>query len=190
MHIILSNLSWMGFNVLLALIAVLFGWFMKETRWTLIRILCAIVWILFLPNTLYLLTDIVHFHQNMHRVGGMDKLVVVFQYIVLLLLGIITYFAAVYPAEKVAVEKLKCQQTLFILFINGLVSFSIILGRVERLNSWYFVTNLPRFLRDSLQVITSVNLILLIFFSTVLSTFLYLSLRMSLPFIRRQTRNA
>lgn len=190
MHIILSNLSWMGFNVLLALIAVLFGWLLRGTKWTLLRVLCAIVWILFLPNTLYLLTDIVHFHQNMHRVGGMDKFVVVFQYILLFLLGIITYFAAVYPAEKVAVEKLKFQQPLFILLINGLVSFGIVLGRVERLNSWYFVTNLPRFLHDSLQVMTSVNLVLLICFFTALSTFLYLLLRMSLPLMRRQIRNA
>ncbi len=188
MHIILSNLSWMGFNVLLALVAVLFGWLLRGTRWTLLRILCAVVWILFLPNTLYLLTDIVHFHQNMHRVEGVDKLVVAFQYILLLLLGIITYFAAVYPAEKVAVEKLKCQQTIFILIINGLVSFGIILGRVERLNSWYFVTNLPRFLHDSLQVITSVNLVLLICFFTTLSTLLYLSLRMSLPIIAKRPR--
>ncbi len=186
MHIVLSNLSWMGFNVLLALVAVLFGWFMKGTRWTLLRILCGAVWIIFLPNTLYLLTDIIHLHQNAHRVEGVDKLVVLGQYILLILLGITTYFAAVYPAEKVAVEKVKCHRIAFILLVNALVSFGIILGRVERVNSWYFVTNLPRVLHDSLQVLTSLNLLLLMLFLTVLSTLLYLSLRVSLPSIRRQ----
>src|SRR5579863_5390627 len=155
MHIIVSNFSWMSFNILLALVAVLFGWFMKGTRWTLLRILCGVVWIIFLPNTLYLLTDIIHLHQNVHKVEGMDRFIVILQYVLLLLLGISTYFAAVYPAEKVAVEKMKCQQTIFILLINGCVSFGIILGRVERINSWYFVTNLPRIFHDSVQVLTS-----------------------------------
>ena len=180
----------MSFNIFLAIVAVLFGWLMKGARWTLLRVLCGVVWILFLPNTLYLLTDIVHLYRNIHRVGGVDRLVVFFQYVLLLLLGIITYFAALYPAEKVAVEQMKWRQTIFLLLINVLVSFGIILGRVERLNSWYFVTNLSQLLHDSIQVLTSLKLILLIFFFTILSTLLYLLVRASFPSIRRQIKGA
>src|SRR5579884_1862338 len=185
MRIILSNISWMGFNILFALVAVLFAWLMKRTRRTLLRILYGVVWIIFLPNTLYLLTDIVHFFRNMHRVDGMGKIIVVLQYLLLVLLGIITFFAAVYPAEKVAVEKMKWNRIVFILLINGLVSFGIILGRVERTNSWYFVTNPPRVLHDSMQLLTSLNFVLLILLLALLSTLLYLALRVSLPLIKR-----
>src|SRR5215470_18788071 len=186
MHIILSNISWMSFNIIVALVAVLFGWLMQGTRWKLLRILYGVVWIIFLPNTLYLLTDIIHFFQNMHRVEGMDKLILAFQYLLLVLLGINTYFAAVYPAEKVAVGKMKWNQAIFILLINMLVSFGITLGRVERTNSWYFVTNLSRVFHDSVQVLTSLGLVLLALFLTLLSTLLYLLLRVRLPPIQEQ----
>lgn len=188
MRIILSNISWMSFNILLALVAVLFGWLIKRTRWTLLQIVYSIVWIIFLPNTLYLLTDIVHFFQNMQRVEGMSKIIVVFQYLLLLLLGIITYFAAVYPAERVAVEKMKWNHVLFILLINGLVSFGIVLGRVERTNSWYIVTNPARILHDSMQLLTSLNLVFLILFFTLLSTLLYLSFRANLLLFNNKSR--
>jgi len=186
MRIILSNISWMGFNVFLALVAVLFGWFTKRVKWTLLRILSGVVWVIFLPNTLYLLTDIIHFFPDMHRVEGLEKLIVIFQYLLLLLIGVITYFAAVYPAEKVVREKMKWNQFIFILLINILVSFGITLGRVERTNSWYFVTDPPRILHDSMQLLASFNLVFLILLLTLLNTLLYFSIRATLPLIQRQ----
>ncbi len=179
MHVILYNMSWMSFNILLALIAVLFGWLMKRTRLISLRILYALVWFFFLPNTLYLLTDLVHLYQNMQKVEGPGIVIVAFQYLLLLLLGIVTYFAAVYPAEKIAVEQMKWNRTIFILLINVLVSIGITLGRVERTNSWYFVTNLPRVLHDTIQLLTSLNLVLLTLILTLLNTVLYLTLRAS-----------
>jgi len=153
---------------------------MKRTKLIPLRILYTLVWFLFLPNTLYLLTDLVHLYQNMQRVGGLDIVIVAFQYLLLLLLGMITYFAAVYPVEKIAVEKMKWNRTIFILLINVLVSIGITLGRVERTNSWYFVTNLSRVLHDSIQLFTSVNLVLLTLILTLLNTVLYFILRTSL----------
>ena len=179
MHVVLYNFLWMSFNILLALIAVLFAWFMTRTKLIPLRILYALVWIVFLPNTLYLLTDLIHLFQNMRRVGGLDIVIVAFQYLLLLLVGSITYFAAVYPAEKIAVEKMKWNRTIFILLINIVVSFGITLGRVERTNSWYFVTNLPRVLHDSIQLLTSLNLVILTLVLTLLSTLLYFFLRRS-----------
>jgi uncharacterized membrane protein len=186
MHIILSNILWMSFNIFLALVAVLFGWFMKRFRWTLLRILSGVIWIIFLPNTLYLLTDIIHFFPNMHRVEGVGKIIVVFQYFLLLLFGVITYFAAVYPAEKVVREKTKWNQIIIILLINGLVSFGIMLGRVERTNSWYFVTDPSRILHDTMQLLASLHFFFWLLIFTILSTFLYFSLRASLPLTQEQ----
>ena len=181
MHVILSNISWMSFNVLLALVAVLFGWLMKKTTLKLLRIIYGVAWIIFLPNTLYLVTDIIHLFRDMHHVHGACRLILIFQYLLLLLLGIITYVTAVYPAEKVAVEKMKWNSTVFVLLINVLASFGIILGRVKRVSSWYFVTNLPGLLHASGQVLTSLHLVLLIFFFTLVSTILYLAVRACFP---------
>ena len=189
MHVILSNILWMSFNVFLALVAVFFGWFMKKMRWRVLRILSAVVWIIFLPNTLYLLTDIIHFFPNMHRVEGIEKLIVISQYFLLLLFGVITYFAAVYPAEKVfgekAKEKAKWNQVVFIFIIKSLVTFGISLGRIERTNSWYFVTDPFRILHDTMHLLASFNVAFWLLL-TLLSTLLYFSLRASLPLIQRQ----
>jgi uncharacterized membrane protein len=171
----------MGFNILLALVAVLFGWLMKKTTLKSLRIIFGVIWIVFLPNTLYLVTDIVHLFRNMHHVQGGYKLILIFQYFLLLLIGVITYMAAVYPAEKLAREKMKRNQTVFVLLINMLVSFGIILGRVKRVNSWYFITNLPRVLHASAQILTSLHLVLLIFCFTLVSTLLYLAVRAWFP---------
>jgi uncharacterized membrane protein len=177
MHVIVSNISWMGFNVLLALVAVLFGWLMKGAKSKLLQIIFGVAWIIFLPNTLYLFTDIIHFFRNIHHTVGIYKFLLIFQYLLLLLLGVITYFAAMYPAEKVFVQRMKWNKTTFIIIINGLIAFGMALGRVERISSWYILTNIPRVIHASAHVLTSTKLIILILLVTVMSTLLYFSLR-------------
>src|ERR1700680_4269379 len=136
MPIIISNISWMSFNIFLALIAVLFGWLMKKTTGRILQVIYGCVWITFLPNTLYLLTDIIHLFDGLDRAEEIYKFILIFQYLFLLLLGVITYFAAVYPAEKVFIKSMKWNKLAFIIIINVLVSFGMTLGRVERINSW------------------------------------------------------
>ncbi len=177
MHIIITNISWMGFNIFLALIAVLFGWLVKQTTWKLLRILYGVVWILFLPNTLYLLTDIIHFFENMQYVAGIYKVIFVLQYLLLLLLGVTTYFAALYPIEQVFATTTKWQKSIFILLINLLVGFGMTLGRVERVNSWDIVLDIPSVLQTSTHMLTSTNSLLLILLFTAIGTLVYFSLR-------------
>ncbi len=177
MDIILSNIYWMSFNIFLAFIPVLFGWLMKETTCKLLRIMYGAVWILFLPNTLYLLTDIIHFFEDIYRVEGFYKIILIFQYFLLFLFGVITYFAAVYPVEKTFITNMKLNKTIFIILINVLVSFGITLGRVERINSWDILLNIPRVIDASAQLLVSKNLLLLILLFTDISTLIYLLLR-------------
>jgi len=178
MYIIISNISWMSFNIFLALVAVLFGWLMKQTSWKFLRVMYGIVWLLFLPNTLYLLTDIVHFFEDMDEVQGISQIIFIFQYLLLCLLGVITYFAAVYPVEKVFIIKdVKWKKLMFILIINLLVGFGITLGRVERVNSWDIVLDIPSVIHTSTDVLASTNLLLLMLLFTIMGTLIYLSLR-------------
>ncbi len=177
MHVLISNFLWMSFNVFLALIAVLFGWLMKATTWKLLRIIYGAAWIIFLPNTLYLLTDIIHLFERIERVKGIFRVIFIFQYLLLLLLGVITYFAAVYPAEQVFIKSLKWNRTVFMIIISVLVGFGMTLGRVERINSWNVLSNIPNVIHASAQVFTSKNLLLLMLLFTGMSIFIYISLR-------------
>ncbi|MDQ6659574.1 MAG: DUF1361 domain-containing protein [Chloroflexota bacterium] len=176
MPIIISNIPWMSFNIFLALVPVLFGWLIKGTTSKLLRIIYGAVWIIFLPNTLYLLTDITHIFENIYQVEGIYKAILIFQYLLLLILGIITYFAAVYPAEKVFINSMKWNKTAFIIIINILVGFGMTLGRVERINSWDILSNISSVISASVQVLVSKDLLLLILLFTIMSTLIYLSL--------------
>ncbi len=176
MPIIISNIPWMSFNIFLALVPVLFGWLIKGTTSKLLRIIYGAVWIIFLPNTLYLLTDLTHIFENIYQVEGIYKAILIFQYLLLLILGIITYFAAVYPAEKVFINSMKWNKTAFIIIINILVGFGMTLGRVERINSWDILSNISSVISASVQVLVSKDLLLLILLFTIMSTLIYLSL--------------
>ena len=177
MHIIIYNISWMGFNIFLALVAVLFGWLLKQTTWKFLQMMYGFVWILFLPNTLYLLTDIIHFFENLDKVKGIYRIIFILQYLILLLLGVITYFAAVYPVEKAFIKGTKWMKLMFILIINLLVGFGMTLGRVERVNSWDIVLDIPSVIHTGTHMLTSTNALLLILLFTIIGTVIYLSLR-------------
>ena len=58
MSILLENMPMIGVNSFLALIPILFGWLMLKTRQTLLQVAFALMWFSFLPNTLYILTDL------------------------------------------------------------------------------------------------------------------------------------
>ncbi len=177
MHIVIYNISWMGFNVFLALVAVLFAWLLKRTTWKFLQMTYGFMWLLFLPNTLYLLTDIIHFSETLDEAKGIYRIIFIFQYLVLLLLGVVTYFAAVYPVEKSFIKSTKWMKLIFVLIINLLVGFGITLGRVERVNSWDIMLDIPSVIHIGTHMLTSTNSLLLILLFTIVGTIIYLSLR-------------
>lgn len=168
METILSNLEWMSFNVFLAMIAVVFGWLMKETHSRILKVLFGIIWIVFLPNTLYILTDVTHFFGDIYEVSGITDVLLIFQYITLFTIAITTYFAALYPGEKVLIPKRnKKLRTVFIIGINILIGYGVTLGRFERTNSWYIITRIPRVIHDGITVLMTPELL---FLSAVFTT--------------------
>ncbi len=182
MHIVIYNILWMGFNIILALVAVLFAWLLKRTTWKFLRVMYGFMWLVFLPNTLYLLTDIIHFSETLDEANGIYRIIFIFQYLVLLLLGVITYFAAVYPVEKSFIKSTNIKSTrwmklMFVLIINLLVGFGMTLGRVERVNSWDIVLDIPSVIHTGTHMLTSTNSLLLILLFTSIGTVIYLLLR-------------
>src|SRR5688500_5180777 len=73
MGILMHNISWMAFNIALALIPVILGLLMFYIKWKPLRLLISIIWLSFLPNTLYLLTDLMHISNDWEKVGYIGK---------------------------------------------------------------------------------------------------------------------
>src|SRR5438045_2538050 len=86
-----SNPIWMAYNISLAMIPVFLGWFMLEARRGWIKVLFGFFWFIFLPNSIYLFVDITHLFEQWNLVDSLGKIVLLFEYIILLFAGLLTY---------------------------------------------------------------------------------------------------
>jgi uncharacterized membrane protein len=161
MPIILFNLGWMGFNCLLAFIAVVLAYLFLKTKNKPLKIILGISWLLFLPNTIYVFTDLLHIIYQWEAVTGWERGVVVLQFALLQVVGFVTFILACRPFEVILKwlkynEKKRLWATVLFHF---LIAFGIVLGRVERVNSWDVFVGSEKLLQAIVNIFTSVELI-------------------------------
>ena len=163
MPILLFNVSWMTFNSLLAALAVLLGYFFLQSRSSTLKVLFGISWLLFLPNTIYLFTDLQHIIEQWTEVTSLEAIVLLLQYILLQVVGVITFILAFHPFERIIkrFSALKKYKIRYIVLFNFLIALGLVLGRVERINSWEVVTNPLRVIASAFHVFMSLDLLLL-----------------------------
>jgi uncharacterized membrane protein len=181
--ILLNNVSWMGWNAFLALIPLIFGWLVLITQQKVLKVACALIWFFFLPNTLYLITDLPHIIWQWHQMHHTGQLVLALQYLILVLIGLITFLLALYPVEKALLRsswlKKKALVPLFIIVTNFCIGLGIVLGRVMRINSWDIVVDIPKVIGASLSIFTSLELVLFVVFFGVFANVYYFACRKS-----------
>lgn len=179
MEIILFNSIWMIYNIFLAFIAPLFGWFAYKTNQKLLKTLFVIVWFLFIPNTLYIVTDLIYFPKQISQLENIEKSLLILQYLLLELSAFIAFILSVYVFEKM-LYKLKHNKKQIIglvAVLNFLIGFGIILGRVYRANSWDVVTNTWKVIDDSLRVVLSMELLIMAFLFGIFANLIYFSFK-------------
>lgn len=170
MPIILFNVKWMSFNIALAFAGVLFALFFLRTKGFL-KFLFFILWVLFLPNTIYLATDMQYFLDQFIVADFLLKIILLGQYSLVFILGIITFMVGIKPLEKVLKYQFKKDKELINIaniLINFTIAFAVILGKVERVHSWYVFTDPKRVIESSIKILSSQNLIILIFLIGIL----------------------
>ncbi len=130
-------LLFLGWNLILALVPfVLTLWLYKNPevfakRWS--RYLISFIWLLFLPNAPYILTDFIHLHMSSGKWIFFDFLLVLCHALTGLLAGIYSmktmmqFYLLFHSRKKVH---------LLNIFISFLCGFGVYLGRFIRLNSW------------------------------------------------------
>ncbi len=152
----ISNVVW---NLFLALIPVALAFFiargLRSQRRAGVPIVWALwiplllVWLVFLPNTCYLLTEWRHYLDTIGDSSGpvyfgargsraifLDLLLLTGFYVVYTGSGLLTFFLAVWPLERLARRRLgwvvwPLQASVFVLCALG-----VYLGLVDRFNSW------------------------------------------------------
>lgn len=125
-------------NLVLAVIPLLVAWWLSERLKTLSwfgwpQVVLSILYLGFLPNTFYLITDFVHLRPT-------DDVGLYFDVVLLagfMLNGIVLGFGSVYLIHKQLLRRLNAHTALGIIaVVFFLASFATYLGRFTRFNTW------------------------------------------------------
>jgi len=101
-------------------------------------ILLAFVWVCFLPNSFYILSDFIH----LNNFNSVDILFDIITFFLVAVNGIIAGIISVYIIHEELNKRLKSRQSLVIVMgLFLMCGFGIYLGRYLRLNSWDIITN-------------------------------------------------
>lgn len=181
MDIILYNAEWMAFNVFLALLPILFAFSFLRSKKSYFKILFFILWLLFVPNTIYLVTDLKYFLGDFVNVLGFYKLIIALQYIVLFIFGIITFILALYPFDRILSRKksqFRQNRNLLLILLNLIIAFGVSLGRIERINSWdIFINPKAVIVAGSSLLKLNENLMAVLIFGTFSSLIYFTAIR-------------
>lgn len=97
------------------------------------------LFVLFLPNAPYVLTDLVHVRGDVHRIGpdGPVATTVLPLYGLLVLSGFVAYYLALAQlGHYLDRTGFRSRRLAIMLGLHGLVAVGVFLGRWSRLNSW------------------------------------------------------
>lgn len=189
MGIILYNLGWMTFNTFLAVIPVVFGYLMLKSKINALRIIFFLIWFVFVPNTIYIVTDLIDLPEQWILAQVSEKLLLLFQYFILEIIGVITFLISMYFLEKFLSGIVKNMRyvRILIFFTNILIAFGVILGRIHRVNSWEVVTNPMNIVSDSLLILSSIEQMSMVLIFGLFGYLLYEALKERVSFYLKKT---
>lgn len=170
--IVYENFSWMIYNILLALISVILARVFYKLKTPFMKIVLFTAWLFFVPNTIYLFTDVLHFMDQINEVDYFGAVVLTMQYVFLFAVGFLTYIYSLYPIEK----KLKLP-TFAMSGINFLIGFGVLLGRVYRLNSWDIIADTQRVFDTIFEATSSPKIVMLFILLGLFANFTYFLFR-------------
>jgi uncharacterized membrane protein len=139
--VLAAHLPWMGWNLLLAAIPLVLAWvvFRPARRRGALWWLGVVVFVAFLPNAAYVLTDAVHLVQDAERVRRPSVLVgaIIPLYCAYFLAGLACYSLALTRLRRYLIAAGRTRTAMAAeVSLHLLVAVGIFLGRVDRLNSW------------------------------------------------------
>ena len=181
MNMLFDNMPMIGLNSFLSLIPIFCGWLMLKTRPKFLQVTFALIWFSFLPNTLYILTDLRYLPEQWNAMSNVGKTGLAVQYIMYELIGLTSFLLALYPLEKRLLlsrwRENKVLLPFLLITVNFFIGFGIVLGRVQRLNSWDIFIDAPKVMYASFQIVSSLELLLLVVFFSAVANALYFLFR-------------
>ncbi len=144
-----DSFVWLFWNIFLAIIPLAISTYLlwtsdKHRINKIIFVVLAILWLLFIPNAPYIVTDLIH-------IGEVRAVPIIYDAFLLFGAGWVGIYLWLYSntqIESLLVKKYSQKITNIIMFlIISLTSFGIYLGRFLRLNSWEIFSDSSYFLK-------------------------------------------
>lgn len=181
MDTLINNIFWISLNMSLAIIPVILGFLLLVIHSKIFRIITGFFWLLFIPNTIYIVTDIYHLGEQWHQVEDSGKLFLILQFLILEFVGLISYILALHPMDKILrlqKNKLIRKNVLeIIILLNFLIALGVMLGRVGRVNSWQVITNTHLVYEKTIAIFQSPELLLYVILFGFFANITYFTLR-------------
>jgi len=141
-----ANAWWMAWNLFLAVVpvALAIALFHERRRQGLLWWGGVGVFLLFLPNAPYVLTDLVHLRADVRAasLNGTVLLGILPSYAAFVLAGFGCYAVALYEVRRaIARSRWASRQGVIELLVHALSALGVLIGRFPHINSWTVVTH-------------------------------------------------
>ena len=171
--------GWIAWNLFLAFIPLALSFWLfrrKSQSRSLLWWVGFLVFIAFLPNAPYLLTDIIHLINAIRDYYSVwiITLVLIPPHVIAILAGFEAYVVSVMNQSQYLKQQGAAKFAVWSeLLTHALCAIGVYLGRFPRLNSWDFVTQPEAVVRTALDHLTSKRPVLLMAVTFVILTVLY-----------------
>ena len=155
---------WMLWNIALATLPALCAYLLwhKKLPFVLQTIL-GLLWFLFIPNALYLITDIIHPVIQWPRVSHLWGIVIYLWFILILGYGVFIHRVSMRLMARFLHERHHISHRWVNIILYGmsmLIGLAIGMGRFARTNSWYVFTQPLRVVHDLVTTLTDPGVLL------------------------------
>ncbi len=165
-----------------AFMAVFCGYLYLKSRWLFLKIFLFFLWLMFLPNTIYIFTDLYRLIHQLNSANFISCISLIIQYFLLEIIGLTTYLLAMIPFESLISSRnfSKRSKIKGVIVFNFLIGFGMVLGKIEFVNSWIIFTHPAKIFLASIKIISSFDSIFLAFFLGVICNIIYFLFRSTL----------
>lgn len=181
MGILAFNTVWMLWNIILACIGLLFGWLMVRSPSLKVKMVFGFFWLLFVPNAIYIVTDVIHIPVQVAKIDALLIIPLLLQYVILEIVGITTFVVSMYFFEvTLKLKQFRLSKSFIILLLiatNFVIGFGVVVGRVQRTNSWDVFLNPGRVIEDAYNIVINPNLFIFTIVMGILGNLVYFFLK-------------
>jgi len=108
------------------------------------------LWLLFLPNAPYIMTDLYHLRASHHQMVWLDAMVL-FSFAIS---GLVLFYLSLTDMQQLLASILKKNKATYLIYFSCFLSgFGIYLGRFLRYNSWEIISNPSQLFSDCFTMI-------------------------------------